>query len=95
MFAGKVRSLPEWNTFSQLAFQVVKIAFREQNALAYLTAASAMKEKTVLRRRNQFVLLTFDDAVNSLNEKFFAELFKDRFNPNGCPIKVMEQHGFM
>ena len=36
----------------------------------------------------QFVLLTFDDAVNSLNEKFFQELFKDRLNPNGCPIKV-------
>ena len=36
----------------------------------------------------QFVLLTFDDAVNDLNEKFFSELFKDRTNPNGCPIKV-------
>ena len=38
----------------------------------------------------QFVLLTFDDAVNSLNEKFFADLFKDRLNPNGCPIKVIK-----
>ncbi len=37
----------------------------------------------------QFVLLTFDDAVNSLNEKFFGELFKERLNPNGCPIKVI------
>jgi len=36
----------------------------------------------------QFIMLTFDDAVNSLNEKFFGELFKDRYNPNGCPIKV-------
>jgi hypothetical protein len=36
----------------------------------------------------QFVLLTFDDAVNGLNQKFFQELFKDRLNPNGCPIKV-------
>ena len=39
----------------------------------------------------QFVLLTFDDAVNSLNEKFFSELFKDRLNPNGCPIKVINR----
>ena len=38
----------------------------------------------------QFVLLTFDDAVNGLNEKFFSELFKDRYNPNGCPIKVLQ-----
>ncbi len=36
----------------------------------------------------QFVLLTFDDAVNSLNRNFFEELFADRYNPNGCPIKV-------
>jgi hypothetical protein len=36
----------------------------------------------------QFVLLTFDDAVNDLNKEFFARLFKDRFNPNDCPIKV-------
>lgn len=36
----------------------------------------------------QFVLLTFDDAVNGINKEFFAELFKDRQNPNGCPIKV-------
>ena len=38
----------------------------------------------------QFVLLTFDDAVNDLNEKFFGELFKERLNPNGCPIKVID-----
>eukprot|EP00096_Caligus_rogercresseyi_P016765 TRINITY_DN966_c0_g1_i1.p1 TRINITY_DN966_c0_g1~~TRINITY_DN966_c0_g1_i1.p1 ORF type:complete len:373 (+),score=122.55 TRINITY_DN966_c0_g1_i1:178-1296(+) len=35
----------------------------------------------------QFVLLTFDDAVNNLNKKFFEKLFKGRTNPNGCPIK--------
>ena len=37
----------------------------------------------------QFVLLTFDDAVNDLNEAFFKKLFKGRTNPNGCPIKVI------
>ncbi len=37
----------------------------------------------------QFVLLTFDDAVNSLNQQFYKDLFTDeRRNPNGCPIKV-------
>ena len=36
----------------------------------------------------QFVLLTFDDAVNDLNKAFFKELFGGRTNPNGCPIKV-------
>lgn len=36
----------------------------------------------------QFVLLTFDDAINDLNKAFFDQLFKDRTNPNGCPIKV-------
>ena len=36
----------------------------------------------------QFVLLTFDDAVNGINKEFFAKLFKERYNPNGCPIKV-------
>jgi len=35
----------------------------------------------------QFVLLTFDDAVNSLNQQFFKDLFANRYNPNGCPIK--------
>lgn len=35
----------------------------------------------------QFVLLTFDDAVNDLNKAFFEDLFKGRTNPNGCPIK--------
>lgn len=38
----------------------------------------------------QFVLLTFDDAVNGLNQKFFDALFKNRNNPNGCPIKVFK-----
>ncbi len=36
----------------------------------------------------QFVLLTFDDAVNGLNNKFFEDLFKNRVNPNGCGIRV-------
>lgn len=37
----------------------------------------------------QFVLLTFDDAVNSLNQQFFKTLFNEkRKNPNGCPIKA-------
>ena len=35
----------------------------------------------------QFVLLSFDDAVNDLNKDFFGRLFRsDRVNPNGCPI---------
>lgn len=42
----------------------------------------------------QFVLLTFDDAVNSLNRAFFEDLFADRYNPNGCPIKVGDM-GFL
>ena len=36
----------------------------------------------------QFVLLTFDDAINGINKEFFAKLFNERRNPNGCPIKV-------
>jgi hypothetical protein len=36
----------------------------------------------------QFVTLTFDDAVNGINRAFFEKLFKDRYNPNGCPIKA-------
>lgn len=36
----------------------------------------------------QFVLLTFDDAVNDLNKAFFEKLFEGRTNPNGCPIKA-------
>ena len=36
----------------------------------------------------QFVLLTFDDAINGINKEFFGKLFKERYNPNGCPIKV-------
>jgi len=36
----------------------------------------------------QFVLLTFDDAVNGLNKEFFSKLFSNRVNPNGCPIKA-------
>ena len=30
----------------------------------------------------QFVLLTFDDAVNALNQQFFKDLFTNRRNPN-------------
>ena len=36
----------------------------------------------------QFVLLTFDDAVNDLNKQFYEDLFGGRYNPNGCPIKA-------
>jgi len=36
----------------------------------------------------QFVMLTFDDAVNDLNKAFYEELFANRFNPNKCPIKA-------
>ena len=39
----------------------------------------------------QLVLLTFDDAVNGLNKEFFSKLFDERYNPNGCPIKVSSQ----
>ena len=35
----------------------------------------------------QFVLLSFDDAVNDLNRDFYKRLFDTkRVNPNGCPI---------
>jgi len=36
----------------------------------------------------QLVLLTFDDAVNDINFGFYTRLFRNRFNPNGCPIKA-------
>ena len=36
----------------------------------------------------QFVLLTFDDAVNDLNKEFYERLFHGRINPNGCPVKA-------
>lgn len=37
----------------------------------------------------QLVLLTFDDAVNDLNNPLYTELFdNDRKNPNGCPISA-------
>jgi hypothetical protein len=39
----------------------------------------------------QFVMLTFDDAVNSLNKQFYKDLFNNRYNPNGCPIKVYKR----
>ena len=34
----------------------------------------------------QFVLLTFDDAVNELNREFYSRLFDGRTNPDGCPV---------
>jgi len=34
----------------------------------------------------QFVLLSFDDAVNDLNKEFYERLFSGRSNPNGCGI---------
>ena len=33
----------------------------------------------------QFVLLTWDDAVNDLNKDFFSRIFSGRINPDGCP----------
>jgi len=32
----------------------------------------------------QFILLTFDDAVNDLNKEFYERIFRGRNNPNGC-----------
>lgn len=35
----------------------------------------------------QIIMLTFDDAVNELNEDIYEEIFNSgRLNPNGCPI---------
>ena len=39
------------------------------------------KEKTP-----QFVLLTFDNAVNGLNKDFFKDLFHKRLNSNICSV---------
>uniref|UniRef100_A0A336N0T2 CSON007794 protein n=1 Tax=Culicoides sonorensis TaxID=179676 RepID=A0A336N0T2_CULSO len=37
----------------------------------------------------QMVLITFDDAVTSLNSRLYSELFNDsRLNPNGCPVSA-------
>lgn len=37
----------------------------------------------------QIVLLTFDDAVNDLNNPLYSDLFENgRKNPNGCPISA-------
>lgn len=38
----------------------------------------------------QIVLITFDDAVSSLNIDYYEELFNNetRKNPNGCPIRA-------
>jgi len=34
----------------------------------------------------QFVVLSFDDAVNDLNRDFYRRVFNSRVNPDGCPI---------
>ena len=35
----------------------------------------------------QFVIISFDDAVNDLNKDFYERLFTEgRVNPSGCPI---------
>uniref|UniRef100_A0A0A1X2J9 Formin-J n=1 Tax=Zeugodacus cucurbitae TaxID=28588 RepID=A0A0A1X2J9_ZEUCU len=38
----------------------------------------------------QMVLITFDDAISTLNIDLYEELFnnKSRFNPNGCPLRA-------
>lgn len=37
----------------------------------------------------QIVLMTFDDAINEINEEHYEDLFKKgRKNPNGCPISA-------
>jgi len=35
----------------------------------------------------QMVTITFDDAINNNNIALYDEIFKDRYNPNGCTIK--------
>ena len=35
----------------------------------------------------QFVILSFDDAINSINKKFYVSL-KDMMNPNSCRITM-------
>ena len=35
----------------------------------------------------QIVLITFDDAVNDLNNEIYEDVFEGRYNPNGCPIR--------
>merc|ERR1711942_2598 len=35
----------------------------------------------------QFVMPTFDDSINPNVAEFYDKLFKDRKNPNGCPIR--------
>lgn len=34
----------------------------------------------------QFVHLTFDDAVTTLNIAYYREAFTNRYNPDGCPL---------
>lgn len=42
-----------------------------------------------LESRNipQIVLITFDDGVNDLNWEIYEEIFGNKVNPNGCPIR--------
>merc|ERR1711872_368871 len=35
----------------------------------------------------QFIMLTFDDAINPNVAEFYDKLFRNRSNPNGCPIR--------
>lgn len=36
----------------------------------------------------QFVMVTFDDAITTLNVKTYRRLSEGRENPNGCPISM-------
>uniref|UniRef100_W8BJ25 NodB homology domain-containing protein n=1 Tax=Ceratitis capitata TaxID=7213 RepID=W8BJ25_CERCA len=38
----------------------------------------------------QMVLITFDDAISTLNIDLYEEMFNNqtRFNPNGCPLRA-------
>lgn len=38
------------------------------------------------RRLPQFVVLTFDDAINTVNIKTYRQILYGRNNSNGCPI---------
>jgi hypothetical protein len=43
-------------------------------------------DKTPIDKIPQLVMLTFDDAVTSLNAPFFEEAINGRTNPDGCPV---------
>ena len=36
----------------------------------------------------QIVMVTFDDAINEENMKYYEQLFNEKVNPNGCPISA-------